>query len=202
MLLRMSFDYRHVLLAISALLAACGSKVDITPDGGDGGSGGGEPFAACDGPGQCVLVFNTCCGTCGLPELSDYVAINQDKASVFRDGLCFGIEGCPACGAQENPNLFAFCDNGTCAKADVRTHAVSACDVDSDCRLRYGAGCCESTCSGSEEQLTAVNTSQETTLTGLVCGGDGFACDACVPQYPLDAAPVCLSGHCSVALAN
>ena len=40
------------------------------------------------------------------------------------------------------------------------------------------------------------------TLRSLSSASDGFACDACVPQYPLDAAPVCLSGHCSVALAN
>ena len=46
--------------------------------GGTGGSGGnsGPDWSACDGPGQCVAMVASCCGTCGTPTVSAFVGVN------------------------------------------------------------------------------------------------------------------------------
>jgi hypothetical protein len=153
------------LLGTIALLGsagACGGGVQGAGGSGaggsgGGGSGGGAAFDACTGPKQCVLTNATCCGVCGMPEVTDMVAVNQAKLDAFRGDLCPQPVGCPECAQEPNPNLFAYCEEGRCVAADARTHAVSACTDTSDCVLRYGMGCCESTCQGVESELTSVS---------------------------------------------
>jgi hypothetical protein len=99
-----------------------------------------------------------------------------------------------------NPNLALSCDGGQCAGWDVRAEdALSACTKDSDCRLRFGLSCCEG-CDGTKWDLVAMRTDAEGALEGRVCSGDQ-GCPTCSPQYPPDALPRCISGHCSIAFA-
>lgn len=195
-----------VLLATIAPLGASGgcggTEVGTGGTGaGGGGSGGGATFDTCDAPGQCVLALNSCCGGCGMPELSSFAAINQAAASAFQKAVCPTPQPCPECGGQPNPNLFTYCDVDHCVAADARTHAVSECTETSDCVLRYGMGCCESTCNGVESELTCVSVKGFQAIhTALGC--DSVACDACIPVYPMYAAPLCNNGHCEVGLLN
>jgi hypothetical protein len=197
-----------LLSALALLLAASGGCRGTVEGaggsgaGGAGGAGGGADFAACDGPGQCALVPTGCCGTCGAPELSDLAAVNTARAAEFAESVCPEPIPCPKCATQPNPNLFATCRQGRCVAADARTDAVSACQQSSDCVLRYGMGCCESTCMGTEGELTCVSvTGFQAIHSELGC--DSVACDACLPVYPMFAVPLCnAQGHCEVGLIN
>lgn len=193
------------LAGVGLVASGCGSTV-VEPGAGGGGSGatttgttttttttGTGGFSSCDGPGQCVLVEQGCCSSCGTQSLDTLVAVNAAQASAFHQSVCPEEVPCPACASQQNPNLFAYCDSGTCRAADVRTHEVSACSSNGDCSLRIGTSCCEP-CSGPGFELTSVSGSLET----LVCS-PSTACDDCAPQYPFDAAAVCSNGHCGVA---
>lgn len=203
-----------VLLLLSvALSAGCGSSV-VTGTGGNGGgsssssststststsSGGGAGgFAACDGPGQCVIANKGCCDPCGAPELADVTAINGKFADAFFQSTCPEPTPCPACATAVNPNLFAYCDNGTCKAADASKHPVSECKADADCSLRYGTGCCQSCGAVDASWLIAV--SDGGLLLSLVCGED-VGCPACVPTYPSDASAICSAGHCAVVFS-
>ena len=56
-----------------------------------------------------------------------------------------------------NPNLAATCSAGTCQGFDVSKEDVySACQSDTDCRLRVGLGCCEG-CQSTGYDLVAIN---------------------------------------------
>jgi hypothetical protein len=159
-----------------------------------GGSGGaltcGPEAKACAQPSDCVLNSPSCC-LCGLPELSDFEAINS---SFVQQCSCQG----PACGCatQENPNLAATCEAGSCVGFDVRQEEYSACAGDNDCTLRNGLGCCES-CQGSEFNVVAVNVNQ-TALVEAVCGDELQGCPDCVVQYPPNKKASCISNHCQV----
>jgi hypothetical protein len=178
---------------------AGGSGASGSGAGGVGGSGGSTSgYAACDGPGQCVLVTNGCCESCGPEDLSTKAAVNVAQIEAFRASVCPSPQPCPMCASQPNPNLFAYCDQGTCRAADVREHPVSACTADSDCQLRFGASCCGG-CVGDTSQLTAINTSGD--LGALVCASN-TPCPDCVPVFPPDAITACFDGHCEVLLAG
>jgi hypothetical protein len=188
------------LVTLALSVNGCGGNV-VAPGSGGGGTSttttgtttsttGG--FFSCDGPGQCLLVEPGCCSGCGMQEIDALVAVNSAQVSAYHKSVCPVETPCPACASQPNPNLFAYCDNGTCRAADIRTHEVSACSSNADCHLRLGPGCCEA-CGGSAFELTAVSAG----LEALVCS-PSTACDDCVPQYPLDAEAVCSNGHCGV----
>ena len=164
--------------------------------------GGGAGFDACDGPKQCVLTASTCCGVCGMPELANKVAVNQAALEAFRATVCTEPMGCPECAEEVNPNLFAYCDEGRCVAADARTHAVSECAQSSDCVLRYGMGCCESTCMGVESELTSVSVQGFQSMFDTL-GCQSVACDDCDPTYPMFTEAFCNDdGHCEVGLLN
>lgn len=176
-----------------------GTSSGGTSSGGSGGAGtGGSAGAsscgpaakACNQPSDCILNAPSCC-LCGLPELSDFEAINS---SFVQQCSCQG----PACGCatQENPNLTATCESGTCAGFDVRLEEYSACTTDTDCTLRNGLGCCEQ-CQGSEYSVVAVNVNQAA-LSGAVCGDQPVGCPDCVVQYPANKKASCISNHCQV----
>jgi hypothetical protein len=195
------------LLSALALLAASGAcRGTVEGPGGSGAGGGGGSasgdFSACDGPGQCALLPTGCCGGCGTQELTGLAAVNQARAADFALSVCPDPVPCPKCASTPNPNLFATCQAERCVAADARTDAVSACQKDSDCVLRYGMGCCESTCQGTEADLTCVSvTGFQAAHTALGC--DSVACDACLPTYPMFAVPLCSAqGHCEVGLVN
>ena len=200
---------------VATLAAACGSEVEGGGNGGTGGTdgtggtggtggaggGGGQgadgQIAACDGPGQCTLVQNSCCGPCGEPTLGDYDAVNAESADAyFNVFVCPEPMPCPACAITPNPDLFAYCEAGKCAGADVTAHAFSECTTAADCTLRMGLGCCEG-CAGDAAALVAVASSELAALHDAICPPD-FGCPACAPMYPPEWKADCVAGHCAV----
>jgi hypothetical protein len=193
------------LLLLSALAAsACGGSVAVGTggDAGTGGAGAGGAgtgsFTACTGPGQCVLASDGCCESCGVTGLTGKTAINSAEAGPYQKYVCPEPLPCPACATVPDPNLFAYCAGASCAGADLRTDAASACTQASDCVLRLGSACCEP-CSGDTSQVVAVNKVND--LKARLCAPDA-ACAKCLPQYPPDAAATCDAGHCAVVLAG
>ncbi|GMV13859.1 MAG: hypothetical protein AMXMBFR56_20830 [Polyangiaceae bacterium] len=165
-----------------------------------GGSGGGDAchdptLKTCNGPGQCVLATSDCC-LCGVPELTDYVAMNQASA-----GQCNCQGPICDCAMMMNPNLAASCESGQCAAWDVRLREdYAGCKLDSDCSLRDGLGCCEG-CGPIAEQLVAVRTDSEAALKQAMCEPNS-ACSKCMIQYPPNATALCNAGRCQVVLAK
>lgn len=202
-------------------LGGCGGNVSGPGGGGagagaNGGAGGGvttsstasssstsTPSGAdlCTGPGQCVLAFPGCCPPCGMPEVRHFEAVNEAFAAEYAKAVCPEPTPCPECETLVNPNLFAHCDGpSTCAVADVRTHAVSACTTDADCRLRVGAACCESCIEATFTDLTAVSNTADPSLEDLVCE-PGTACPPCLPTIVEEVYVYCAQdGHCRTIL--
>jgi len=164
--------------------------------GGGAGSGGsagscGQEAKQCAQPMDCTLVTQDCC-LCGMPELSDFQAVNQKYAAQCSCGgpIC-------DCATAVNPNLAATCNAGSCEGFDVRqVEAFSGCKVDLDCTLRLGLGCCEG-CGSNEWDLVAVKTDQSALMKAL-CGPQPMPCPACSPQYPANKKAACVAGRCQV----
>lgn len=186
--------------AVSGAGGATGGSSGTGAVGGAGGAGGADAchdptLKTCNGPGQCVLATPNCC-LCGVPQLTDYVAMNQASA-----GQCDCGGPICDCAMMMNPNLAASCEGGACVAWDVRQEdAWSSCKDDLDCRLRDGLGCCE-TCAPVAEHLVAVRVDSEAALKGKMCAS-GSGCPKCMIQYPDNAKAVCSAGRCQVALTN
>lgn len=214
-------DQSFLFLLLPLLAASCGGNVNVTT-GGDGGSGGDggatitstptgtgttgtvtttNTFAACTGPGQCILVPAGCCWGCGIPSPGDFAAVHIDQGMAYAEWVCPEGGECPLCESQSNPNIFAYCDAGTCQVGFVPEHPVSECAGDGDCTLRATSECCEPCGQVSGYQLTAVSVTADPSLNELVCAPDQ-PCDACVPSYPSDTFAVCSSGHCVLAILD
>lgn len=167
---------------------------------GSGGSGGiPAEYAACDGPGQCLLVPSNCCGYCSQPELGDFLAINSDHESSFYGERCGGSIECPSCVTLMPGNFTALCRGpGRCQAVNVYDDdALVGCDAAEDCRLRWGAGCCEA-CAPTPDQLIAVKVNA---VEQAQCGGG--PCPGCpTAPYPNDASAACIDHKCSVVYAN
>ncbi len=156
------------------------------------------PWLACEDNGDCVLASNTCCGTCGRPELSDFDAINPAHHEAHRESVCPGEPPpCPGCATMPNPDLGATCDSGLCQGFDVRTMDLSACTSDAECRLRV-TGCCACGGDTSPYSLIAIRADAEGDYQALVC--DETPCAGCEPVYPTDAVEAYCAddGHCAV----
>jgi hypothetical protein len=134
--------------------------------------------------------------------LNDFEAINEQHALAFRHSVCAVHDPvCDACLGTPNPNLFAVCEQGRCVAADMREHPFGACASPSDCQLRYGSFCCESTCSGSAEQVTAIAKTQISAHQQAVCSPLAGACAECASQFPPGVVADCVSGQCLTTVA-
>lgn len=153
-----------------------------------------DALGACTASEQCVLARNTCCGTCGLPTLADFDAINGSQRTAHAEDVCPEPTPCPPCISMPNPNLGASCRAGACEGYDLSTLPLTECAVDSDCRLRT-PDCCE--CGGDVFNPIAIRSGSEGDYLNLVCAIDA-ACDACMPTYPADQGAACLAGRCAV----
>ena len=189
------------------LVAACGGEVFVGGTGGSGagasggtgpgGSGaGGHDFTACDGPAQCVLRPESCCGQCGAATPGDMIGLHQDWVDDYLGAHCATLD-CPACFMPQEPDLFAYCHAGHCVAADVRVHELSACNTASDCVVRWGLDCCEGCGLAPPEELVALSWNGLGALGGLVCPAD-WGCPDCLVQYPPDVTATCTAGHCEV----
>jgi hypothetical protein len=179
---------------------ATGATGGSGASGGSGATGGGADFGACSLPGQCLLVEPGCCGGCGEISLPQVEPINAEHAQDYYDATC-GEENpaCPDCAGFRDPGMFAWCDAGHCAEADIDTHPLGQCSSASDCVLRAGVDCCETCGLVSIEQLVAINATAQPGLGELVCPADGGACPPCVPEYPANVVAHCDAGRCVVA---
>jgi hypothetical protein len=200
-------------LAVPAiLLAAVGSGCETTvttlQNPGGGGSStssttittsGGTNFGACTRSYECELRAPGCCGYCGEPTLDVVEPINESLSQAFYDATC-GEENpaCPDCAAGYNANLYAYCNQGQCAEADVVTEPWNTCNEASDCTLRVGTACCESCSLGDISNLIAIPFG-EAALLDQVCDGEPAPCPPCAPTYPSEAEAICLGGVCQVA---
>ena len=214
----------HTSMALA--LAACGGSVNAVPGSGgassagggsaesatastggttvgsgtsSSGAGGAPSFAECDGPGQCILAAPGCCGAgCGMPELGQFVPIHKQHAGDFFNLTCDDPNvGCPECASASNPNLFATCRSGQCLGHDVREHPFSECQVQDDCKLRFGLECCE--CGSDYLGVTAIRKDAEALLVEAVCVPQQ-GCDDCVPTTPPSTYAECIAGHCAVVV--
>jgi hypothetical protein len=190
--------------AAFAFTAACGGTVvGVGPDGGGGGDGSAPPsLAACSGPGVCQLTSRSCCGTCGQPTVGDMVGVHMDKESAYRSLACSGgDQACPACAGQPNPDLTAVCRKQTCQAVDVSTDdALSGCNADTDCVLRYANTCCEPCGGAPAGELIALSTSGSAEYRANVCRPDSGACSRCLVAYPPLVKATCnpQTKHCEV----
>lgn len=168
--------------------------------GGNAGAGGiPAEYESCSGPGQCVLVPSNCCGYCSQPRLEDFFAIHHDFESSFYAERCGGAIECPSCETVMPGNFTAVCRAGRCERVNVyEDDKLVGCDGNADCRLRWGAQCCEP-CAPTPDQLIAVANSA---IEQNQCGG-GVPCPECpTPAYPSDASAQCIDRRCAIVYAN
>ena len=194
------------LLSLAIVISCSGEAVVESNPGGSGGtattstsssssttSSGAGGFSQCDGPGQCTLEWTYCC-SCNQETLSDMVAINANSTGDYYDSLGCGDEPpCPPCVPVNNPDLFAYCEQGLCTGADIKEHPQNTCTDASDCRLRLGLECCE--CEDPWGDVTAIPISFETELMEQMCH-PAQDCADCVPEYPPGMAAFCEQGRC------
>jgi len=182
------------LLAFTPAAApACGGATDVGPR-----TDAGTPnYATCNGSGECVALVPGCCGICGSPTLADVEGVNSDKRDDFTARTCTDPNPtCPKCAQATEPNLVAFCESNRCTALDIRLDAVSSCEKDDDCMLRYPE-CCER-CSPEPFNLVAIAKAQASHYQGKVCD-PSQGCPACVPAYPAGFNAACgTDKHCKV----
>lgn len=174
--------------------------------GGAGGSTGSSPndLYACTGPGQCLLVeaARDCCQPrCGPVDISFYTAIHSDHLPDWHAGQ--SCAGCPAppCSDEDkaaftrsSTPFIAVCENSRCKVVDLGQTEVTECTGDSDCRVRYGAECCEDQLM-NESSFIAI--SNDGALQELTCRDRFVPCGA-RPQPPATATARCGDGRCEL----
>jgi hypothetical protein len=188
-----AFLRRRLRRALSALAlggaswgwAACGD------DAGGSDDGGSQPdIRACLVNSDCIVVPESCCGTCGAPTRGDAFAINVASASEHSRRVCTRDVGCPTCAPLFiDPTLVATCRAERCELVDLRRHEASACERDDDCTLRT-PDCCECGGDTSFGRLLGIAKSAERDYADLVCDPDE-ACPECLPVYPSEVTVEC-----------
>ena len=186
---------RSLLFALGTTTAwsACQQDPRLAPPGDSGVPG----FASCATAGECVALVPGCCGTCGVPTLSDVVGVNSSREAAFKTTTCTDPNpACPKCAETPEPNLIAICQSDQCTPIDVRLDSISNCLTDDDCRIRYPE-CCES-CEVQSDSVIAIAKRYEGLFVAEVCR-PGQSCPLCEPAYPEGASAMCAeNGHCRV----
>lgn len=151
----------------------------------------------CDTSMDCVIDHG-CCGYCGIDSVDQLTAVAAPYAG-YSQAECLLLD-CAYCEPPPDLEYFAArCDAGSCEVYDVRQSDYSACDADSDCRLRAGLGCCQGC---GESGWVAVSVDEEMLLKDA-CGGAPVPCPACQPIEPAGLVPICGSdGHCAIAVLD
>lgn len=148
----------------------------------------------CDEPTDCVI-DQSCCGYCGIDTVDQLTAVFEPYAG-YHDLECQLLD-CAYCEPPDDYQYFVpRCVAGSCEVHDVRKSDYTSCNVDSDCRLRAGLGCCQGC---GEAEWVAISVDEETLLKDA-CGGAPVPCPACDPIEPTDLVPICDGGHCTVAV--
>jgi hypothetical protein len=163
---------------------------------GTGGQDGGIPdWAACNGPGQCAAIEGGCCGVCGVPQLPAFVGVNTQRVQEYHTQQCPLPVRCPACAMGVNPNIAARCIQGRCQPFDVRLDPeYSACQIDTDCHLRDGLGCCVCGATGG---WVALSQRGGAAIPAVECAPN-TACASCLPLPPMGMTAICSNSVCTV----
>jgi Kunitz/Bovine pancreatic trypsin inhibitor domain len=160
--------------------------------------GGTPDYDGCTGPTDCVVTPFACCGECEPVSVQSIIAINKSHVADYDNSMGCAAVGCGVCKEvppteRTSPNFVATCTRGRCALVDIRETELVACQSNTECKLRMGAGCCERC---SDDSVVALNTGAN--LRDLVCGDGAPACPPCVPTLPKGYAAFCISGKCQV----
>jgi len=150
--------------------------------------------AFCTQSGECRAVSTQCCG-CGVASFYNMVGANVCSAGIVAERRCATID-CKTCGVNPTTAWFgATCRDNHCVAFDAREKDVTECTQATDCRLRYGLGCCEA-CNGDLSTLVA--TSNES--SEWLCPEGHPPCSPCFGQrvYPDGMYAVCENGRCAV----
>jgi len=168
--------------------------------GGTSGTGGASSYTSCSQPGSCTLVPTNCCGYCSYSPISGYQAVNKAYEKDALAGYCADPVACPDCVTYDDANHLALCREGQCNAVDLRSDTLSICTADTDCRLRWGTGCCES-CGGTPDDIVSYN--KNANLEAEVCEPNGGACPPCAPpEYPKYILAYCAQGHCKTTIVG
>jgi hypothetical protein len=170
-----------------ALPSACG-------DDDAEGDASRPDYYACEVPSDCVVLPESCCGTCGAPTRGDAVAVAREKSAAFQIAACGSRPECPACAPLFiDPTLVATCQEQRCELIDLNEHEASACETDDDCRVRT-PDCCP--CGGDTSVGRLIGVSSERAYAELVCDPEQ-ACPECEPDYPSEVTVSCgPDDHC------
>jgi hypothetical protein len=194
-----------LILTTSTLLFGCGSShtagdAGVADSGtSEGGSGrdAAPDYQHCEYNSECIVVPQSCCGSCGAATRGDALALHRDEASAYRDRTCQGM-GCPGCSMIQDPTLVGTCNaRGICEVVDLHEHQAAQCSQDGDCSLRTRE-CCECGGDATRSGLIAIRSDSEGDYTELVCD-ESAACPECAPSYPDEASATCTDeGYCDV----
>ena len=187
------------LASIALAIFACGTRDSGTPaDSGIPTDGSGQDAAqdAADSPdptscvrsSECIVRPIDCCQSdCGGGAIA---VLNGVGARDFARSCL--ERGCTAC--RVSARWVPQCVDGRCAIIDLDASSLSTCRADVDCKLRWGAVCCEKCHPDAAFDLVSVSRSAE------FCVSDD-SCDPCAPPpFPATARAVCVDEHCKVQL--
>jgi len=179
----------------TACTSFCGDDAGVpdagTPDAAMADAGALPDWAVCTDQGQCSVNPVGCCAVCGAPTVADVEGVRMGKEDEHYNAVCPVPEPCPRCPTFDVPELVPTCKAGQCEVVDVRMEALTACTLDSECRIR-STSCCEC---GGDPRYIAVSTTSTETYESLVCP-TGAACAECLPTYPDTVVARCVVGHC------
>lgn len=179
---------RVSVLQLLMLLTACNLDSGGTPD---------AAINVCVENSECLVVPQTCCGSCGAATRGDAVAVSRDELDQQRTDACAETMGCPACFAEPDPTLIATCRSNRCELVDLlERDEITACIQSTDCRLRF-SGCCA--CASSDTPVIATRADAEQSFTALSCDSDQ-ACPECAPVFDPSFVAECTGGRCQVAV--
>ncbi|MEZ4335527.1 MAG: hypothetical protein R3B82_02770 [Sandaracinaceae bacterium] len=187
-----------------AFLADDCGRVDSICEGFDAGM---PPilYDDCTRNSDCVLVADSCCGTCGRPTRGDVAAVNESRTEdYYLDVACPEARDeppiCPGCASQPNPYLVATCDmmpfRPVCSVVDLETPEYQSCTTDSDCVLA-APDCCAC---GEIDLFSTLAVRGDVDVNALLCDGE-IICPPCAAVFDPRATPRCDAGACVVDVA-
>lgn len=181
---------------VAMAAASCTSTVNTTGPGAGGNTG--SDYGACQASPDCVVVPESCCGSCGAATRSDAVAINSDQSDAYRAAVCDDGQGCPTCHQDRDPSLIATCDAGQCTVVDIYELSLTDCQTADDCKLR-AQRCCECEADTGRSSLISIRADAEAEYAALVCDPNK-SCLFCAPIYPPETTAICTpDGTCQVS---
>jgi hypothetical protein len=157
----------------------------VPADAVDSGPDSVDPFF-CNRSGQCFVKPEDCCrNDCSLDAL-----VTKNSAGFTGYVLACAQRGCTPC--RVNARWVPQCIDNRCTIVDLEASSISACRTDADCKLRWGATCCEKCHADPAFDLVSVSQSV------LFCAA-GDSCDPCaLAPFPPQARAVCVNEHCRV----